>query len=444
MANGKSITAPRKFLKHDSNNNQLKNKSLIVTVKFVLLAFFTVVLSFLNLIIIESGEKEKISYFVYALTYSVVIYIFGGVEKSKALTPNNLIVVFLIGNIVAVVFFFAALGIFNLSVNYKVLVGMFLLSFFIFPSLVYATYGFLLKQIPKRNCIVIGEKVKWESQMKDLSSNSIISINVLEYIPSEMFIEKEIIKRIELYKQLNLIIATDFHSFREVFSEKLDIPLISINTLIEDNCKRIPNEVINCFEEYYSVNFSSVHTSRSARIIDTVVCLLLLLLVSPILLLASLLIIIIDGGPVFFTQPRHGHMGKIFSIFKLRTWDITTDGDLVSTKTGYLLRKLRLNEVPQIYNVLRGDMSLVGPRPDVPSTYEYCIAKIPFYHYRYYVRPGITGHAQVSYKYIDKLEVETFSNRLSYDLYYVKNNSLFFYLTTLLKTIQSVIFLKGE
>ena len=422
----------------------MKNKSLIVTVKFALLAFFAVVLSCFHLFIIEAEEKAKIAYFIYALIYSLVIYTFGGVEKSKALSPNNLVVVFIIGNIGALVFFFATLGIFKLNVNYRVLGGMMLLSFIIFPFVVYATYGYLLKQLPSRNCIVVGEKAKWESLMSDLSKNSLISINVLEYIPNELFVEEEIIKRMEIHKPLNLIIATDFHSFKEVFTEKLDLPLISINTLIEDNCKRIPNEVINCFEEYYSVNFSSVHTSRSARIIDTVVCLLLLILASPVLLLASVLIFLIDGGPVLFTQPRHGHMGRTFSIFKLRTWDVGPDGKLISTKTGFLLRKLRLNEIPQVYNVLRGDMSLVGPRPDVPSTYEYCIEKIPFYHYRYHVRPGITGHAQVTYKYIDKLEVETFSNRLSYDLYYVKNNSLFFYLTTLLKTVESVIFLRGE
>ena len=442
--NGKNTTVLKRFLKLVSNSKHLKNKSLIVTVKFALLAFFAVVLSCFHLFVIEAEEKAKIAYFIYALIYSLVIYTFGGVEKSKALSPNNLVVVFLIGNIGALVFFFAALGIFKLSVNYTVLGGMMLLSFFIFPFLVYATYGILLKQLPTRNCIVIGEKEKWEPLMLDLTRNSLISINVLEYLPNELFIEQEIIKRMDLYKPLNLIIATDFHSFKEVFTEQLNLPLVSINTLIEDNCKRIPNEVINCFEEYYSVNFSSVHTSRSARIIDTVVCLLLLFLASPVLLLASLFIIIIDSGPVLFTQPRHGHMGKTFSIFKLRTWDVGPDGNLISTKTGYLLRKLRLNEIPQLYNVLRGDMSLVGPRPDVPSTYKYCIEKIPFYHYRYHVRPGITGHAQVTYKYIDKLEVETFSNRLSYDLYYVKNNSLFFYLTTLLKTVESIFFMRGE
>jgi len=120
-----------------------------------------------------------------------------------------------------------------------------------------------------------------------------------------------------------------------------------------------------------------------------------------------------------------------------------TLGEPKMTKSGKFLRLTRINEIPQLINVLKGDMSIVGPRPDIPSTYEFCLKEIPYYNFRTRIMPGITGHAQVSYRYVDKLEYDTFAKRLSYDLYYVKNPSFTLYLTIMLRTVETMIFRRG-
>jgi lipopolysaccharide/colanic/teichoic acid biosynthesis glycosyltransferase len=137
-----------------------------------------------------------------------------------------------------------------------------------------------------------------------------------------------------------------------------------------------------------------------------------------------------SGGPVMFSQPRVGQGGKVFTIHKFRTMDpdaekdgpqLATEDDARITRIGRYLRKFRLDELPQLWNVLKGDLSLVGPRPEQPVFVEQFIQSIPFYNDRHLIRPGITGWAQVNYGYADD-EADTIE-KLTYDLYYVKNAS---------------------
>jgi lipopolysaccharide/colanic/teichoic acid biosynthesis glycosyltransferase len=111
------------------------------------------------------------------------------------------------------------------------------------------------------------------------------------------------------------------------------------------------------------------------------------------------------------------------------------------TKSGRVLRKTRLNEIPQLLNVIRGDISLVGPRPDLPVFYDQWSKEIRFYRSRFLVPSGVTGHAQVLYKYADTKE--EYEKRLEYDLYYVKNMDFMLYLSTLLRTAEVMIFRRG-
>jgi lipopolysaccharide/colanic/teichoic acid biosynthesis glycosyltransferase len=151
---------------------------------------------------------------------------------------------------------------------------------------------------------------------------------------------------------------------------------------------------------------------------------------------------------IFFKQKRFGQNGKIFRVYKLKTMRRVTNSNGekidVLTKTGKFLRKFRLNEFPQLLNVIKGDLSLVGPRPDIESTIPFCEENIPFYNYRTKVPQGITGHAQVFFRYPEALTKEIYSERLSYDLYYVKNYSLTLYMVTLLRTVETVIMGRGE
>jgi len=216
-------------------------------------------------------------------------------------------------------------------------------------------------------------------------------------------------------------------------------------TIVENALHRIPVEMITIFRDYYQVVFSQARFSRRIRVLGIVFSSALLVMFSPFILFCIIYILIRDGRPVFYSQPRHGINAKIFKVYKFRTMDDPKEGEdrPPLTKSGKLLRMTRLNEIPQLLSVFIGNMSIVGPRPDIPSTYEYCTKVIPFYRYRTRVMPGITGHAQVLYRYVDKLEYDTFARRLSYDLYYVKNMDFRLYLATMLRTAETMIFRRG-
>jgi sugar transferase (PEP-CTERM system associated) len=187
------------------------------------------------------------------------------------------------------------------------------------------------------------------------------------------------------------------------------------------------------------------------RLFDLAAATGLILLTLPILLIAMVAVVIESGFPIFYTQERVGHAGRRFNIIKLRTMrqDAESDGkprwagvnDSRVTRVGALLRRTRIDELPQLWNVLRGDMSFVGPRPERPYFVEQLTEQIPFYDVRHSVKPGVTGWSQVRYAY--GASVEDGLAKLQYDLYYVKNHSLFLDLMILVETIQVVTLGKG-
>jgi lipopolysaccharide/colanic/teichoic acid biosynthesis glycosyltransferase len=172
---------------------------------------------------------------------------------------------------------------------------------------------------------------------------------------------------------------------------------------------------------------------------------------APVMLLVALLIAIDGGGPIIYRQERVGFRGRPFVVLKFRTMhkDAEKDGtprwatvrDNRTTGIGRFLRQCRLDELPQLLNVLRGEMSFVGPRPERPAFVSMLTEKIPFYAVRHSVKPGITGWAQVRYTY--GASVEDAGMKLEYDLYYVKNNTFLLDLQILLETVRVVLLQEG-
>jgi sugar transferase (PEP-CTERM system associated) len=183
------------------------------------------------------------------------------------------------------------------------------------------------------------------------------------------------------------------------------------------------------------------------RVFDIVCSLGLLILASPVMLFAALLIVLEDGAPVFYRQERVGLGGRLFKVTKFRSMrrDAERDGkprwatanDDRVTRIGRIMRKTRIDELPQLFNVLRGDMSLVGPRPERPYFVDQLTQEIPFYAVRHSVKPGVTGWAQVRYQY--GASVDDAINKLQYDLYYVKNHTLFLDTVVLFETVRVVL-----
>ena len=183
------------------------------------------------------------------------------------------------------------------------------------------------------------------------------------------------------------------------------------------------------------------------RIMDIVLSLLLIIVTLPLQILIAMLVKLTSRGPILYKQTRTGLFDKPFTIYKYRTmradaekhsgpqWAVHKDPRI--TRIGRFLRLTRFDELPQVFNVLKGEMSIIGPRPERPAFTEIFNKEIPFYHLRHSVRPGITGWAQVSYAYASSVE-ET-SEKLRYDLYYIKNFSLTLDMMIVLKTVKTLL-----
>jgi len=200
-----------------------------------------------------------------------------------------------------------------------------------------------------------------------------------------------------------------------------------------------------------SINVPFTWYLRGKIILDFVIALILFTLSLPVLLLTALLLKLTSRGPVLYSQIRLGHNGRPFPIYKIRTmvhncetssgacW--SRPGDPRVTRLGSFLRKTRLDEIPQVFAVFRGDMSFVGPRPERPFFVQQLKTQIPFFGLREAVKPGITGWAQIRYPY--GATVEDSKNKLEYDLYYVQHQSLFLDLAICFHTVKIILFGRG-
>jgi len=186
------------------------------------------------------------------------------------------------------------------------------------------------------------------------------------------------------------------------------------------------------------------------RAFDLGISLSLLVLTSPLLLFGMIAIRFDGPGPVFYRQERVTLDGKVFRILKLRTmcidaevsgavWAAAEDSRI--TRVGTFLRRTRIDELPQLVNILKGEMSFVGPRPERPMFVDELAAQIPLYRERHMVKAGLTGWAQVNYPY--GASVDDARSKLSYDLYYVKNFSILFDFAILLQTLRVVLWPSG-
>jgi len=170
----------------------------------------------------------------------------------------------------------------------------------------------------------------------------------------------------------------------------------------------------------------------------------------PIALLTAILIKLDSPGPVFYRQERVGKNGKPFTLMKFRSmvvdaekggpvWASTSDDR--ATRVGRIIRKIRIDEIPQFWSILRGEMSFVGPRPERPHFVSQLAQEIPYYEQRHLIAPGLTGWAQIKYPY--GASIEDARQKLQYDLYYIKNQSLVLDAIILFETIKIIIFGRG-
>ncbi len=311
----------------------------------------------------------------------------------------------------------------------------------------------------KQNAILIGSGEEMEELKKEVNENdryilkfvSSIDLNKIEGID----FSEEILPLI--YRENVSTVVIDIkdpksetilpHLYNLIFS---GVRFIDINKVYEDIFDRAPFSLLK-------YNWFIENVSSSSRVVYGTLKRLMDIIISSILAIFSLILYpfvalaikIEDGGPVFITQERFGSGNRIIKILKFRTMKTSdggvwlTEGDSRITKTGAFLRKLRIDELPQLWSVINGDMSLIGPRPDIIDLGKKLMKEIPYYNVRYLIKPGLSGWAQIKQDFPPQ-SVEETKKRLAYDLYYIKNRSFVLDLKIALKTIKTLLSRTGR
>ncbi|GAA4772236.1 MULTISPECIES: exopolysaccharide biosynthesis polyprenyl glycosylphosphotransferase [Flavobacterium] len=285
---------------------------------------------------------------------------------------------------------------------------------------------------------------------KDVAYQHIKSIELDEI---DSFLETNFISEIVIASQKTEHITVDLYNKLISLLEK-GFMIREYTQVYESITHRIPVQYVEKdFYKYFPFSRSNqnklyISVVRFLEIIVALSGLGVGLLLLPFVLIGNILA---NRGPLFYTQERVGKNGQVFKIFKLRSMVVNAEvngavfatlGDNRVTAFGKFLRKSRFDEVPQFINVLKGDMALIGPRPERPVFVKEIATMMPFYETRHVVKPGLTGWAQVNYSYGETLQDSLI--KLQYDLYYIKHRSLFLDLNITVKTISTVLFYRGQ
>ncbi|MFL0355221.1 exopolysaccharide biosynthesis polyprenyl glycosylphosphotransferase [Erythrobacter sp. GH1-10] len=275
-----------------------------------------------------------------------------------------------------------------------------------------------------------------------------------QYLPAPSLIELETLVQA---RQLNGALVADLHydhpdEWERLFAKAAlaGIPVYHYRQVAEMQTGQV--KITHLSENELGSLIPNVPYVATKRLIDIVGSVLLLPLLAVPLLVIALLIKLDSKGPVLFVQERVGFRGRTFRMVKFRTMReraaiteeealrndaMTRDGDDRITRVGQFLRKTRIDELPQVLNILRGEMSWIGPRPEAESLAKWYESELPFYSYRHIVRPGITGWAQVNQGHVT--DVSDVNAKLRFDFYYVKNISLWLDFLIVLKTFRVIL-----
>ena len=400
---------------------------------------------------------------IFSLTFLpfwlIFSYIFGRYSYEELVLENNNFIIFLklyvitlLIILISIVLVFAASYNINLNnynhydkaiLSYSIL-SSFVINFFQFPLV----YKLISNSNKRENWIFVGSK------------------DLFIQILNELECSRKKIKLI--YKDLNYnftnlslinIKGIFFNNLEDINLENLlifqksRIKFMNIEKWSQNYLQRLPVDLLN--EEYLiSGNFKIYQKTfqlRIKRIGDLILSIFLLIFSSPLILISGILIYLEDRGKIFYKQDRVGINQEIFTIYKLRTMNSNAEegkakwaslNDKRVTKIGNFLRKSRLDELPQLLCVIRGEMSLIGPRPE-RYVFDKKLKKIiPFYSSRYFIKPGLSGWAQVNYPY--GASIEDSKKKLSFDLYYLRNFSIWLDFLILFKTIRLVFLRRGS
>lgn len=440
--------------------------------------------------------QNKFSLLLVGLTYFIVLYIGDVYDQYKdfrlGANIGGIISWIFLGTIVIMVLFYFPLGVFIGRYLIFVLAGTFALLMVLWR---YAFSSFALPIRLQKKVLIVGAGKAGRRILEAIQRRPSSGLAVMGFVDDDPAKVGTVINRVPVLGDSSWLAgAVDQHKASLVVvaitHEKNPMLLNALTRLSLNGCQmvdmpslyeflagKVPIDHISGLWLFFnSLNNRKLYYRHLKRFMDLGLVLLGLLLTWPLFVLIAVAIKLDSAGPIFFRQERLGKDGVPFQIFKFRTmvqdaertgpqWAIP--GDPRITRVGRLLRRLRLDELPQLINIVKGEMSLVGPRPErevfvrqfqeaVPDLHYRGEAvalpgalaenrlqeRVPYYSYRLLVKPGITGWAQVMYAYASSLE-ET-KEKLQYDLYYIKNMGILLDLAILLKTVRIVLFGRGR
>lgn len=445
---------------------------------FILLAgdILIMYLSLYVALIIRYGEKPSAAIWqAHLATFTAIFFVWflvfyiSNLYNLKLAVSNAkffqlLLKSFAISTLLSIIFFYLAppSGITpktNLAIFVLVFAGLFMVWRRLF-NLALKSY------LPKNNLAIIGRNNLVQEIISELKQRPQLGFN-LSFILDEKSETKEL-DGVPIFKNLtdlpgliekrrinNIILAStpDSHELRALLFDCLPLKITFINLadFYESIAGKIPLEVIS--KMWFLENLNEGNKGNFdlfKRIADLIIALAILIATSPFWLIIAIIIKIESRGPVFFIQTRTGERGKNFPIIKFRTMKTennnqapTENGDSRVTRFGSILRKTRLDEIPQVLNIIKGEMSFVGPRPERPELIEVLEKQIPFYRERMLVKPGVTGCDQIAGEYHSPSYEDTMK-KLQYDLFYIKNRSIYLDLSIILKTISTMLSRAGR
>ncbi len=394
----------------------------------------------------------------------VVFYIAGLYEKHtvilKSKLPNILATAQLTNSALAVIFFYFV-PLFGITPKTVLFIYLFI-SFTLI--LFWRTYGYLsLSRREPNNALLIAAGDEMKELLQEVNNNPIYNLRFVSSVDltrtNENGFWNEIVSQV--YSEDVSVIAIDLghenvepvlpHLYNLIFS---NINFIDMHKIYEDIFDRVPLSHLrhNWFLENISTQPRGAYDVLK-RLMDASIAFVLFtlsLIVYPFLYLA---IKLDDGGPLFITQERIGENNKVVKIKKFRTMSHDDKGiynadksDNVITKVGGFLRKSRIDELPQLWSVLKGDISLIGPRPELPALVKKYTEEIPYYNVRHLIKPGLSGWAQIYHAEHPHhgIDIRETKNKLSYDLYYIKNRSFLLDLKIALRTLKTLISIAGR
>ena len=421
--------------------------------------FVSFFIAFLLLIFIRFSEgnylnaidTHTIPFIVLYLFWVLIFYIFGlyDLVTIKPTIPYlkrwiwALISSFIVG---LLLFYFVP--IFGISPKINLIIQVILFGFFsfLFRRIIYTLFANTITA----PVILVGLSTYLLELEKTIKANPQIGLQIINHFKNI----SEITSNLENIKNLIIVLDKNTDEFDQNILNfyKQGVEIIDTAKAYEKYLFKIPVAYINMSFIVNNVNIrKDTPYLLLTFLINKIFAIIILILSSPFLLIAILARLIEDGKPIFIKQKRVGLNGKIFNLYKLRSMIVLspdggaeTNGAKWSTGTndpritpvGKIIRRLHIDEIPQMINILRGDIGLVGPRPERPEFVISLENTIPHYKLRHIIRPGFTGWAQIKYRYANT--VEDSKEKFEYDLYYIKNRNIFLDFGIIIRTIQII------